>query len=120
MSLSDVDKIPARAQNIGSALKEASMPYGTAVEISGHLDSLEYLAKCIQNDRAAEIKEIVDVVEGLLANWPHTEASAHYKPSGAPVLMKDEALKRAALLLADNIRVNAPSQHRERPMLNQS
>lgn len=44
---------------------------------------------------AADKTELLDTIEGLLANWPSSEVVNHYTAESRSILMKDEALKRA-------------------------
>lgn len=47
--------------------------------------------------RADLVENLIEIVEGLLANWPHTEVIDYYNPrQSRPVLTKAVALERAA------------------------
>ena len=88
-------------QNIELSLKNrrVRMPYSFAVDIAKDLEDAT-----VQADRLAKFAELsvqaFDALEGLLANWPTTEAATLYEPQGGEtVLMKDEALKGAAAAL---------------------
>lgn len=94
--------------NIDLGLKDerVRMPYGIAVGVAKDLEDAT-----VQAERLAKFAELsvraFAALEGLLANWPTTEAATLYEPrDGETVLMKDEALKRAAAIL---------KQYRERP-----
>lgn len=50
----------------------------------------------VYNRIAAERDGLLEIIEGLLANWPHSEIADWYMPrKPKPVLTKTEALKRA-------------------------
>lgn len=72
----------------------------TAIKMGGLDETVEMVAGVLaqhDEDRAA----LIDVIRGLLVNWPHTEAVEHTTQldSRRCVLTKAEALKRAAAIL---------------------
>lgn len=99
MSIGDNHKILRAVGEIREALEGASMEYQNALAVNDGLRAIEAIAARVEDEHAAEIKVQTDIIEGLLANWPHTEIVQHYTPSEQPVLMKEEALKRASILL---------------------
>lgn len=99
MSLDTIDKIPRSTRELRDALQGASMPYGSALVIDEALVGVEALAALVKAEHEQEVRDLLAVVEGLLANWPHTEVVKHYTPTERPVLTKEEALKRASYLV---------------------
>ncbi len=70
-----------------------SIPFKVAVDVDDYLKDAE-----VQAERLAKFAELsvkaFEALEGLLANWPTTEAVTLYAPlDGVPVLMKDAALR---------------------------
>lgn len=75
------------------------MPYAIAVDVAKDLEDAIFQADRLAAFAALSVQAF-EALEGLLANWPTTEAAALYEPrDGETVLMKDEALKRAAAAL---------------------
>jgi hypothetical protein len=72
-----------------------SIPFKAAVDVDDYLKDAE-----IQAERLAQFVELsvkaFEALEGLLANWPTTEAAILYEPhENRPTLMKEAALKQA-------------------------
>lgn len=89
-------------RNIDSALRheDVRMPYVVAADLVRDLKDAEAMTERLSAFAELSVKAF-EALEGLLANWPTTDAVGHYTPDPhATVLMKDEALKRAAEALA--------------------
>lgn len=91
-----VDRLEGRT-GVGDGIDyRVIMPYDVAVEIETTLRAVMKMAIDLQEEHQEEVRGLTEVIEGLVANWPDTEVIEVYKPSATrPVLMKDEALKRA-------------------------
>lgn len=79
--------------------KRVKFPYDTAVEIGSKMDAANHfaneIARFVENANRA-----FEALEGLLANWPTTNAALTYEPEPhRPVLMTDKAIEQAADVL---------------------
>jgi len=80
--------------------KRVQMPFRIADDIGrelrwAHKSASDVAAFVALSNRAFE------ALEGLLANWPSTDAAGKYVPSHAPVMMKDKAIDEAVKALAE-------------------
>ena len=101
MSLNTIGVLVRCVEEIEEALEHESvvMSYSTASHLRGHIRALQKLVDELEQETTESRGKLVEIIEGLLANWPHTEIRAYYKPNAArAVLTGDEALMRAGEL----------------------
>lgn len=101
MSEDHLDDIQTHVRNIERELMAgATMSFENATTIDYALDGIGEAVEGVREDTRREWKELIAVIEGLLANWPHSEVNEYYEPSAErSVLMKNEALLRAKQLI---------------------
>jgi len=102
MSKDTIDKVTRAAEEISDALVHGSvaMNYSIAVRVRESLASIHKLVEDLKDEHTEDRAGLIEIIEGLLANWPDTEAVAFYGPNvGSAVLTKDEAFRRACSVL---------------------
>lgn len=105
MGLDTIDKITREANDLRHTLEGAGMRWtlADAEQINSSLKAFDILVDRVKEEMRENDARVREVLEGLLAAWPHSEIVDYYKPQNKSVLMKHEALKRAAAHLRDGL-----------------
>ena len=99
MSLDEIDRIARNAQEVRDALSDKVMGYDQALDIDAKLAAITIFVDDVKDAYAGELKNLREIIDGLLANWPHTEITSYYTPTANPILTKHVALERAAAIV---------------------
>lgn len=99
MSMENIDKIDRSVREIIEQLLKIAMPFETAVTLNTSFNGIINLVKAVKEDHAEDRKELLDIIEGLLGNWPATEVIEYYKPKQGSFLQKKEAFRLATEVL---------------------
>lgn len=90
------EKIVDAADDVEREISDVMMPFNVAVQVGMHLHSIRHQVSYMKDDRR-NLENMIEIVEGLLSNWPSTEIVEFYNPDhNRPALIKKEALKRAS------------------------
>ena len=99
MSRPTQEKLKEALSNIMSACEQLTMPFNIAVGLGQDFRYAERAAEDL-NKFVKLSNSAFEALEGLLANWPTTDAALKYQPDPhRPVLMKDKAIDQAADVL---------------------
>lgn len=97
----DVHQLKRSVDDITDFLVGAQMKYQDAVSAAEELRGIKVTADRIQTEAENSNRILMEIIEGLMSNWPHTEIVDYFRASnpGTAVLQKEIALKAAAQML---------------------
>lgn len=100
MNKDAIDKIAEWNGSIVEALEHATMPFTQANNIINAVNAIDNLVKQTKKEIDEDKTALLDIIEGLMANWPSTEIIEYYTPEPKrAALLRKEALARGATVL---------------------